>query len=328
MKDNRLKGIIALAVVTLVSFGIVYGSKALTKSETPNEGQTDLPVEGSIDVAGAEGIKAARELTDGSGNVTGYAVTAAARGFAGDVTLEVTFGTDGKTIEGVTVVSHKETPGYGAEMENNDYFSQFNGITAPVYLPGNGPAADDNDTVEDTVDTGTADLVDGVYTVKADEFEGGYLFSLTLKVENHAITSVVWDAANELGEYKSYLSSVGEYNMTDDGPTWKEQADALAAQVIADQSTEGIVIGEDGKTDSVAGVSISVDGFTDLVEKALVLAATGEGATDKNPSDNTAGGATAAGTEIDGISGATATSGAIETLINYAYEFINGYVNK
>ncbi|HHX11184.1 MAG TPA: FMN-binding protein, partial [Clostridiales bacterium] len=44
-------------------------------------------------------------------------------------------------------------------------------------------------------------------------------------------------------------------------------------------------------------------------------------------SGDTAGGSTAAGTEMDAISGATVTSEAIETLINYAYEFINGYVN-
>ncbi|HHX12735.1 MAG TPA: FMN-binding protein, partial [Clostridiales bacterium] len=280
MKDNRLKGIIALAVVTLVSFAIVFGSKALTKTETPEVDLVDGPIEGSIDVAGAEGIKAARELTDGSGAVTGYAVQAAAKGFAGDVTLEVAFATDGKTIEGVTVVSHRETPGYGAEMENNDYLSQFNGIAAPVYLAGNAPAAESTDTAGEAAATETAGLVDGVYTVSGDEFEGGFLFSLTLKVENGAVTSVVWDGVNEVGEYKSYLSSVGEYVMTEDGPTWKEQADALATQVITDQSTEGIALGDDGKTDSVAGVSISVDAFTDLVEKALVLAATGEGSTD------------------------------------------------
>ncbi|NLZ83077.1 MAG: FMN-binding protein [Clostridiales bacterium] len=328
MKDNRLKGIIALAVVTIVSFGIVFGSKALTKTETPNTDTTEVPVEGSIDVAGAEGIKAARELTDGSGTVTGYAVQAAAKGFAGDVTLEVTFATDGKTIEGVTVVSHRETPGYGAEMESNDYFSQFNGITAPVYLPGNAPAADTNDVAEEVATGEETALKDGVYTVTADEVDGGFLFSLTLKVENGAVTSVVWDAVNEVGEYKSYLSSVGKYVMTEDGPTWKEQADALAAQVIADQSSEGIVIGDEGKTDSVAGVSISVDGFTNLVEKALQMAATGEGSADSETSGDTAGGSTAAATEIDAISGATMTSTAIETLINYAYEFINGYVNK
>ena len=46
--------------------------------------------------------------------------------------------------------------------------------------------------------------------------------------------------------------------MTDDGLTWKEQADALANYVLANQSIEGLTIDENGKTDVVAGVSISI----------------------------------------------------------------------
>ncbi|NLP35161.1 MAG: FMN-binding protein [Clostridiales bacterium] len=448
MKDNRLKGIIALAVVTVLAFGAVYGSKALTNNKSNNgtNGDVETPVEGGIDVSGFEGITAARETDDG------YAVTAQAKGFAGNVTLEVSFTEDGKTINGVTVVSHSETPGYGANMENDDYLAQFNGITAPVWLPGNAPAATETEeTVEETTETTeeTADvelkdgtytaeteyadngfkdvvtvtiangaitevtwdavkedgskksvmsangeyvmtddgptwdeqakavaafvvenqnteaidldeagktdsvagvsisvngfvslveqclaqasglLKDGVYTVEADAPSNGYLYSLTLKVENGAITSVVWDAANELGEYKSYLSSVGEYVMTDDGPTWKEQADALAAFVIENQSTEGISVDENGKTDSVASVSISVDGFVDLTEKALKLAASGEGSANEGETEevDTEGTASAgAGTEIDAISGATVTSNAIVEVINNAYEFISAYI--
>ena len=79
MKDNRLRGIIALAVVTVLSFGVVYGSKALTK-DTSNNGTTNQSgdqTEGGLDVSGFDGITAAREITDGSGAVTGYAVTTA-----------------------------------------------------------------------------------------------------------------------------------------------------------------------------------------------------------------------------------------------------------
>ena len=36
MKDSRLKGIIALAVVTVLAFGVIYGSKILVKDETDN----------------------------------------------------------------------------------------------------------------------------------------------------------------------------------------------------------------------------------------------------------------------------------------------------
>ncbi|MBE5966061.1 MAG: FMN-binding protein [Lachnospiraceae bacterium] len=334
MKDNRLKGIIALAVVTVLSFGAVYGSKALTKDKgASNEKTNTTPeesVEGSIDVSGQEGIDAARELTDASGTVTGYAVTSGAKGFAGKVTLEVTFGTDAQTIEGVKVVSHTETPGYGANLENEDYLAQFNGIPAPVYLPGNAPVAAEQkeaakEPAEETAkEPASTELKDGVYSVKADTAEQGYLSTLTLKVEDGAVTSVVWDASNELGEYKSYLSTVGEYKMTDDGPTWKEQADALAAYVVEKQSAEGFAVDENGKTDTVAGVSISVDGFIDLTEKALKLAASGEGAEAAEEPAETA----SAGTEIDAVSGATFTSNAIVESINKAYEFIHAYAAK
>ena len=67
MKDNRLKGIIALAVVTVLAFGIIYGSKILVKDEANNQkdvGQNDENLPGSIDVSGAEGIVSAREITD------------------------------------------------------------------------------------------------------------------------------------------------------------------------------------------------------------------------------------------------------------------------
>ena len=33
MKDSRLRGIIALAVVTIVAFGVIYGSRILVKDE-------------------------------------------------------------------------------------------------------------------------------------------------------------------------------------------------------------------------------------------------------------------------------------------------------
>ena len=83
MKDNRIKGIIALAVVTIIAFGVIYGSKILVKDETDNNDndqvQEELP--GAIEVAGAEGIVSAREITDDSGAVTGYSVVSEAKGF-------------------------------------------------------------------------------------------------------------------------------------------------------------------------------------------------------------------------------------------------------
>lgn len=135
MKDSRLKGIIALTVVTIISFGVIYGSRILTKDETANNDTDiveDLP--GVIDVAGAEGIVSARELTDDSGAVTAYSVVSKAKGFAppnNPVTWEIIFESDAETIREVKVVSHGETPGYGANMEESSYLDQFKGIDAP-----------------------------------------------------------------------------------------------------------------------------------------------------------------------------------------------------
>jgi len=328
MKDNRLKGIIALAVVTVISFGIIYGSKILVKDEkgsgndtTNDQSQHDLP--GSIDVSGAEGIVSAREIKDDSGNITSYSVVSEARGFAPKpVTMEIIFDKDAKTIQEVKIVSHSETPGYGANMENESFLNQFKGIPAPIYLKGKAPATSTDNGQANTPDT-AGGLKDGIYRVESDGMENGYLYMLTIKVENGAITSVVFDGMNELGEYKSYLSSVGKYVMTEDGLTWKEQADALAQYVIEHQSIEGLVVDENGKTDVIAGVSISINNFLELAEKALQKAAAGEGA-EGAPATADSG---AVG-EIDGISGATMTTNAILELVNNAYEFIKNYAGK
>lgn len=136
MKDSRLKGIIALAVVTIVAFGVIYGSRILVMDGTDKNTDNEQIVEelpGAIDVTGAEGIVSAREITDDSGAVTAYSVVAKAKGFAppsNPVTWEIVFENDAKTIREVTVVSHGETPGYGAKMEENSYLDMYKGVLA------------------------------------------------------------------------------------------------------------------------------------------------------------------------------------------------------
>ncbi|NLL01141.1 MAG: FMN-binding protein [Clostridiales bacterium] len=134
MKDNRLKGIIALAVVTIIAFGVIYGSKILVKDEAANDSDKEQIVEdlpGAIDVADSEGIVSAREITDDSGAVTAYSVVSEARGFAPKpITWEIVFENDAKTIREVKVVSHAETPGYGANMEEASYLDKYKGISA------------------------------------------------------------------------------------------------------------------------------------------------------------------------------------------------------
>ena len=271
MKDNRLKGIIGLAIVTVLAFGLILGSRFLNRTD---DNQTD----GNIDVTGAEGIREAREIRDDNGNVTGYVVTSFLRGFGGEIEMEVTFEADAKTLQSLNILSHKETPGYGAVVEDDEYLSQFVGKIAPVFLEGTAPvenpapAETTNTTEEDVPTTGT--LQDGTYTTEAEFFsKTGYKDTVTLTIANGSITAVVWDAYNEAEEYKSVLSVNGEYVMTEDGPTWAEQAEALAAYLIENQDINAIALDENGKTDSVAGVSISITGFVNLAKANLEKAA-------------------------------------------------------
>ncbi len=161
----------------------------------------------------------------------------------------------------------------------------------------------------------------------------------------------------EDGSKKSIMSENGEYTMTEDGLTWKEQAEALASALIENQSLSFLNTDAEGKTDAVSGVSISVNGFIDLATKCLEEA-DAEGKTDavsgvsisvngfidlatkcleeasgiqasqpeteEAPEEEAASEKTAdmAGTEIDAVSGATMSSTAAVTGINEAYDLL------
>ncbi len=68
-----------------------------------------------------------------NGAVIGYCVQLASAGFGGDVSLMVGYRADG-SILGVQVVSHSETPGLGARVEEETYLSQYNGKTGGLKL--------------------------------------------------------------------------------------------------------------------------------------------------------------------------------------------------
>ena len=125
--------------------------------------------------------------------------------------------------------------------------------------------------------------------------------------------------------------------MTESGPTWKEQAEALAAAVIENQSTDFLSPDDQGKTDAVAGVSISITDFVTLVKQCLVQAAGTQtedartadaaGSADLTGSADAAGSADSGrGTTVDGVSGATISSRAVIEGIDKGYTFIKNYL--
>ena len=265
MKNKNVRGIIALAVVTALSFGVIMGSKALAKDMGTGASNTaEEQVKEEIDTKGAEGIEKAVKTENG------YMVTAKVKGYGGDIVMNVSFDAEKKKVTKVEVTEQKETEGLGAKVADAEFLSQFEGVEAPVFLPGMSLEKEEKISDEELL----KELKDGTYEAKADAPDNnGFTDVVTVTVKDGKIAEVNWDAVGADGSTKSVLSENGEYVMTEDGLTWKEQAEALAKAVVENQSLSFLNLDEQGKTDAVSGVSISIGGFTALAEKCLKEAA-------------------------------------------------------
>ena len=128
------------------------------------------------------------------------------------------------------------------------------------------------------------------------------------------------DSINEEGKKKSELSKNGEYVMTEDGLLWYEQADRIAAYVIENQ-TVSIPTDDAGKTDAIAGVSISVSDVDKLLAECYSQAKEAEEKEEEEiPTIN--------GTAFDAVTGATKTSEGVARAINNAYFFLKNCIVK
>ena len=265
MKNKNVRGIIALAVVTALSFGVIMGSKALVKDMGTGASNTaEEQVKEEIDTKGAEGIEKAVKTENG------YMVTAKVKGYGGDIVMNVSFDAEKKKVTKVEVTEQKETEGLGAKVADAEFLSQFEGVEAPVFLPGMSLEKEEKVSDEELL----KELKDGTYEAKADAPDNnGFTDVVTVTVKDGKIAEVNWEAVGADGSTKSVLSENGEYVMTEDGLTWKEQAEALAKAVVENQSLSFLNLDEQGKTDAVSGVSISIGGFTALAEKCLKEAA-------------------------------------------------------
>ena len=265
MKNKNVRGIIALAVVTALSFGVIMGSKALAKDMGTGASNTaEEQVKEEIDTKGAEGIEKAVKTENG------YMVTAKVKGYGGDIVMNVSFDAEKKKVTKVEVTEQKETEGLGAKVADAEFLSQFEGVEAPVFLPGMSLEKEEKVSDEELL----KELKDVTYEAKADAPDNnGFTDVVTVTVKDGKIAEVNWEAVGADGSTKSVLSENGEYVMTEDGLTWKEQAEALAKAVVENQSLSFLNLDEQGKTDAVSGVSISIGGFTALAEKCLKEAA-------------------------------------------------------
>lgn len=277
MMNKDVKGILALAVVTALSFGVIFGTGKLTGDGGDSGEQKEGTVQAELDVSGAENIEKAVQMDDGS-----YVVSVKAAGYGGEIHMDVTFDESGKIINSLAVTEQSETENLGAKIAEEDFLSQFSGIEAPVYLPG--MTLDTGDDAKEQSESGNAQpkedpldgavFADGSYEAKAEApDDNGFTEQVTMTVKNGKITEMNWDSISEDGTKKSDLAKNGEYVMTEDGLNWAEQSQALTDAVIENQSLGFLTMDEQTKTDAVAGVSISVGSFENLARQCMEEAA-------------------------------------------------------
>ena len=274
MKNKEVRGILALVVVTALSFGVILGSNALAKDTQGGNDQAQSQVTEELDVGDAENIDKAYK-TD-----SGYLVTVKEAGYGGDITMDVSFDADKSTITKVEVTEQTETEGVGSKITEPEFLGQFEGVQAPVYLEGMSVQSGEDEASQETAQENDLDelegvtLQDGTYEAKAEgPDENGFTGQMSMTVKDGKITEVNWDCVDADGNLKSVLSENGEYVMTEDGPTWAEQSEALAKAVIENQSLNFLTMDEQGKTDAVSGVSINISEFVNLSEQCMRQAA-------------------------------------------------------
>ncbi|RCX13583.1 major membrane immunogen (membrane-anchored lipoprotein) [Fontibacillus phaseoli] len=114
---------------------------------------------------------------------------------------------------------------------------------------------------------------DGVYYAQGEpDAKTGWQYYVTLTVSGGKITEAKWNGINAtVGVDKVTYSKEGKYGMKAGGASseWHEQAEKTEQYLIEKQDPKDITLNEEGKTDAISGVSVHVNEFFDLADKAL-----------------------------------------------------------
>ena len=113
---------------------------------------------------------------------------------------------------------------------------------------------------------------DGAYHAEESEFNHGWKGTVDITVVFGKIVAVNWNALPEEGDVdKKTASEEGTYVLAEGAVSqWYEQAMATEAYLISTQDPEQIEYkDEEGHTDAIAGVTVHVNDFYQLVNEAL-----------------------------------------------------------
>ncbi|MDY0288203.1 MAG: hypothetical protein RBR15_05215 [Sphaerochaeta sp.] len=127
------------------------------------------------------------------------------------------------------------------------------------------------------------DLKDGIYFAMDEEFaSSGWKETVTLTVVGGKVTAADWNGVNIAGGAdKKTFDKAGKYNMVKFGKAqseWSVQAQKAEQHLIGTGDPTAITYKDaEGHTDDIGGVSVHVDGFFTLAQKALAAGPVGRG---------------------------------------------------
>ncbi len=320
-KNNKGKTILIVVIIIVVLIIAFFFMRGMGKGRTDSNNKTEeertvselLPadkyekVDAEDMLTPYDEINAIYRCMDENDKVIGYVAFMTVDGYGGPMNVNVATDEKGEKVVNLRVGDNNETEGLGALATEEAFYGQFSNVNLPVALRNAG--------AEGTGDPEEAgNLQDGTYKAEADEYSNDFKSQVELTIKDGRIVSVNWDELKQDGESKKNLSIKGEYNMTETGPKWHEQAEQMENTLLEVQDPMKIEMNNDGKTDAISSVSISINNFVKLAQDCI---------------DQARGVKATEGThEVEAISGATVTSTAVVNAANIAADFISQNLNK
>ena len=123
--------VICAAVALIVSFVHTITADVIAEAAAQQKREAIVRIFGEAEITEGEPLSG----TDAFFSVEdrGWCVNLTAGGFGGDIALMVGVNADG-TVRGVEILSHSETPGFGAKADDPDYLGQYSGKSGKFAL--------------------------------------------------------------------------------------------------------------------------------------------------------------------------------------------------
>ncbi len=178
---KSMKWLISLAVMIVLSAGVIFGSRAIDElankkyNEHHEPGFTIASTE-TIDIAGYDtasfNVSAVEKALDASGNVVAYIVTGETVGYNQEEPIEMatTVSADGTLVCGVEIIHQNETEYLGVQIQGENFKNQFKGRLLPVVSSADTAKGSTIDVIARSTISSEA-VIDGVNN--AVDFLGG-----------------------------------------------------------------------------------------------------------------------------------------------------------